>query len=72
MMHQIRKMVGFAISLCKGYVSRDIFDHVWKQERVDIPIAPGLGLVLEEPHYNYYNRKHCSDGSHVVRLKVSH
>ncbi|RXG69286.1 tRNA pseudouridine synthase A, mitochondrial [Armadillidium vulgare] len=64
MLHQIRKMIGLAIAICKRYVSDNIFERVWKSERIDIPIAPGLGLVLEEPHYGYYNKKYYNDGIH--------
>ncbi|KAB7498092.1 tRNA pseudouridine synthase A, mitochondrial [Armadillidium nasatum] len=64
MLHQIRKMIGLAIAICKRYVSENIFERVWKSERIDIPIAPGLGLVLEEPHYGYYNKKYYNDGIH--------
>lgn len=66
MLHQIRKMIGLAISIFKGYVEENIFEKVWKNERIDIPIAPGVGLVLEEPHYLYYNKKYYNDGIHEV------
>jgi tRNA pseudouridine38-40 synthase len=31
---------------------------------VDVPKAPGLGLVLERLHYDAYNRKYGTDGMH--------
>ena len=32
--------------------------------RVDIPKAPGLGLMLDKLHYDTYNRKFGNDGLH--------
>lgn len=53
MLHQIRKMVGFAIAIMRGYASKETLDSAFKLERVDIPIAPGLNLLLEEVKKNY-------------------
>jgi len=48
MLHQIRKMVGFAIAIMRGFASKETLDFAFKWERVDIPIAPSLNLLLEE------------------------
>ncbi|KAG8239520.1 hypothetical protein J437_LFUL016637 [Ladona fulva] len=64
MLHQIRKMVGLAIAVIRGLTSVETIVKAWKPERLDIPIAPSLGLVLEEVHYDKYNRKFGSDGMH--------
>ena len=32
--------------------------------RIDIPRAPGLGLMLDENHYERYNKRFGSDGIH--------
>jgi len=32
--------------------------------QVDIPKAPGLGLMLERVHYDGYNKKYGTDGLH--------
>jgi tRNA pseudouridine38-40 synthase len=48
MMHQIRKMVGLIIAVARGLASLDTVHRAWKTDRLDIPVAPGLGLVLEE------------------------
>lgn len=34
----------------------------WLQ--MDIPMAPGLGLLLDQVDYTYYNKRFCADGSH--------
>ncbi|XP_045110071.1 tRNA pseudouridine synthase A-like isoform X2 [Portunus trituberculatus] len=64
MLHQIRKMVGLAMAISRGLVGSEVIARAWKESRLDVPIAPGLGLVLEEPHYNKYNKRYGSDGIH--------
>ncbi|XP_071549398.1 pseudouridylate synthase 1 homolog [Panulirus ornatus] len=64
MLHQIRKMIGLAMAISRGLASADIIARAWGKDRVDVPIAPGLGLVLEEPHYDKYNKRYGSDGIH--------
>ena len=53
MLHQIRKMVGLCIAVMQGFASVDVFDSVFKPGRMDVPIAPGLGLMLEKVVSSY-------------------
>ncbi|KAJ9591469.1 hypothetical protein L9F63_002075 [Diploptera punctata] len=64
MLHQIRKMVGLTIAVARGHTSVDTLQRAWKTERLDLPVAPGLGLVLEEVHYDRYNQRFGKDGIH--------
>lgn len=64
MMHHIRKMIGLSIAIVRGFCGVDIIDLAWKPEKVDIPKAPGLGLVLEKLHYDGYNKRFGNDGIH--------
>uniref|UniRef100_A0A452I5G3 tRNA pseudouridine synthase n=1 Tax=Gopherus agassizii TaxID=38772 RepID=A0A452I5G3_9SAUR len=64
MMHQIRKMIGLVIAVVKGYAPESIMERSWGEEKVDIPKAPGLGLVLEKVHFEKYNRRFGNDGLH--------
>ncbi|KAL2099846.1 hypothetical protein ACEWY4_004240 [Coilia grayii] len=64
MMHQIRKMIGLVIAVAKGYASEDVMERSWGEEKVDVPKAPGLGLVLERVHFDRYNKRFGSDGLH--------
>lgn len=64
MLHQIRKMVGLTIAVARGLTSLDTVQRAWKPERLDLPVAPGLGLVLEEVHYDRYNQRFGKDGIH--------
>ncbi|XP_029442629.1 tRNA pseudouridine synthase A isoform X1 [Rhinatrema bivittatum] len=64
MMHQIRKMIGLVIAVVKGYAPDSIMERSWGEEKVDIPKAPGLGLVLERVHFEKYNKRFGGDGFH--------
>lgn len=64
MLHQIRKMIGLAISIMRGFVDQDVIKRSFSIDRIDIPMAPGLGLMLEEVHYEQYNKKYGGDGIH--------
>lgn len=64
MMHQIRKMIGLVIAVIKGYANEDVMERSWGQNKVDVPKAPGLGLVLERVHFDRYNKRFGGDGLH--------
>ena len=64
MMHQIRKMIGLAIAIVKGFATEDHLKKSMEASYMDVPKAPGLGLMLEEVHFEKYNRKFGGDGHH--------
>ncbi|MEQ2281191.1 tRNA pseudouridine synthase 1 [Ameca splendens] len=64
MLHQIRKMIGLVIAVIKGYAKEQVIERSWGQEKVDVPKAPGLGLVLERVHFDRYNKRFGGDGLH--------
>uniref|UniRef100_H0UV99 Pseudouridine synthase 1 n=1 Tax=Cavia porcellus TaxID=10141 RepID=H0UV99_CAVPO len=64
MMHQIRKMVGLVVAIVKGYAPESVLERSWGEEKVDVPKAPGLGLVLERVHFETYNQRFGGDGLH--------
>lgn len=47
MIHQIRKMVGLMIAIVRGHTPEDTIVRAYQQEKLDIPRAPGLGLLLD-------------------------
>lgn len=51
MMHQIRKMVGLVLAIIRGHTTKETLAKAFTTERVNIPRAPGLGLVLDYVHY---------------------
>ncbi|KAL6097134.1 pus1 [Pungitius sinensis] len=64
MLHQIRKMIGLVIAVAKGYAKEEVIERSWGQDKVDVPKAPGLGLVLERVHFDRYNKRFGGDGLH--------
>lgn len=64
MLHQIRKMIGLALAVLRGNTTIATMDRAFSEDRIDIPIAPGLGLVLDQVHYDRYNVRYGEDGLH--------
>lgn len=64
MLHQIRKMVGLTIAIIRGLTTEETITKAYGEQRLDIPVAPGVGLVLEEVHYDRYNQRFGKDGIH--------
>ncbi|KAG7476381.1 hypothetical protein MATL_G00082270 [Megalops atlanticus] len=64
MMHQIRKMIGLVIAVARGHAPDGVLQRSWGEERVHVPKAPGLGLVLEQVHFEKYNLRYGADGLH--------
>ncbi|KAF4469212.1 tRNA pseudouridine38-40 synthase [Fusarium albosuccineum] len=57
MMHQIRKMVGLASLIVRCGTPLTRIDESYQNQKMAIPKAPGLGLLLERPVFHNYNRK---------------
>ena len=64
MLHQIRKMIGLALAIVRGHTGLATLEAAWGDERIDIPRAPGLGLMLDTIHYERYNKRYGEDGQH--------
>ncbi|CAG9762890.1 unnamed protein product [Ceutorhynchus assimilis] len=64
MMHQIRKMVGLVLAVMRGQATLEVVAKAIGEDKVNIPRAPGLGLLLNYVHYDRYNFKYGSDGMH--------
>lgn len=58
MLHQIRKMVGMALAEYKGLAPHGCLQYALKAPyRVVVPMAPDLGLFLDECYYEAYSRQ---------------
>ncbi|KAJ1166792.1 hypothetical protein NDU88_007188 [Pleurodeles waltl] len=65
LLHQIRKMVGLALAVSRGVVPEDFLPaSVAAENRLKIRTAPGLGLVLEQTYFKWYNKRFGGDGLH--------
>lgn len=54
MMHQIRKMVGMVLAIIRGLTTEETIENSFGIDRVNVPRAPGLGLILDYVHYERY------------------
>ncbi|KAL3285507.1 hypothetical protein HHI36_000039 [Cryptolaemus montrouzieri] len=64
MLHQIRKMVALMLAIIRNHTDETILNQAFSSEKVNIPRAPGLGLLLEFVHYDRYNYRYGEDGIH--------
>eukprot|EP01052_Picozoa_sp_SAG31_P022544 SAG31_NODE_1797_length_7244_cov_8.328621_2_plen_288_part_00 len=56
-LHQIRKMIGLAVHIATGRAPAVALDAALSKQTVPTPMAPGLGLLLDETLYKAYNAK---------------
>ncbi|XP_060064959.1 pseudouridylate synthase 1 homolog isoform X2 [Ylistrum balloti] len=64
MLHHIRKMIGLTMAIVRGHCDEEVIDKSYSLVKIDVPRAPGSGLMLEELHYTGYNKRYGSDGLH--------
>ncbi|KAI1268383.1 pseudouridine synthase [Xylariaceae sp. FL1019] len=57
MMHQIRKMVAMAVLGVRCATPLERFEETFSPARISIPKAPSLGLLLERPVFDAYNKR---------------
>lgn len=57
MMHQIRKMVAMAVLVVRCGCDPERIVDAYGKTKISIPKAPGLGLLLERPVFDSYNKK---------------
>lgn len=56
MLHQIRKMVSMASMVVRIGCPVEIIQDFFNKEKINIPKAPALGLLLENPVFDAYNQ----------------
>ncbi|RAL02290.1 pseudouridine synthase PUS2 [Aspergillus ibericus CBS 121593] len=66
MMHQIRKMVAMAAMVVRCGCDPQRIVETYGANKIAIPKAPGLGLLLERPVFNSYNRKTLETGKEPI------
>ncbi|KAI9742652.1 MAG: tRNA pseudouridine synthase 1 [Claussenomyces sp. TS43310] len=57
MMHQIRKMVAMVALVVRCGCTLDRIRESYGPDKISIPKAPGLGLLLERPVFDSYNER---------------
>ncbi|CAG8563258.1 9900_t:CDS:10 [Paraglomus occultum] len=66
MLHQIRKMVALIIMIVRSGTPLSLVAKTFNIDKINIPRAPSLGLLLEQPIFNSYNRKASAGGKETV------
>jgi tRNA pseudouridine38-40 synthase len=61
MMHQIRKMVGMVALMVRCGCDPKRITESYGSEKISIPKAPSLGLLLERPVFDSYNKRAKGD-----------
>ncbi|XP_032688985.1 tRNA pseudouridine synthase A isoform X2 [Odontomachus brunneus] len=64
MLHQIRKMVAIIIAVARNIIPEETINEAFKMDKMEIPIAPSLGLCLCHVHYDNYAKRYGTDGMH--------
>lgn len=57
MLHQIRKMIGLLVLVCRTRTPITIVKQLYGPKKVSIPKAPGIGLILRKLNFHGYNKK---------------
>ncbi|KAK8964678.1 putative tRNA pseudouridine synthase [Platanthera guangdongensis] len=58
MLHQIRKMIGFAVAVMRKCAPESLMDIALRQDvNINVPTAPEVGLYLDECFFSSYNKK---------------
>ena len=57
LLNQIRKMVGMVVEVASGKTSLQVAEASLTAVKVEIPMAPGVGLYLDELYFKAYNLK---------------
>ena len=69
MMHQIRKMVGAAVAVCRGvWSAEDLKCALTSRAPMPTPMAPELGLFLDECVFDSYNSRWAAGDHAAVAL----
>jgi tRNA pseudouridine38-40 synthase len=61
MMHQIRKMVAMVALVVRCGCDPKVIQDSYGPTRIPIPKVPGLGLLLERPLFESYNKRAQSE-----------
>ncbi|KAI9487007.1 MAG: pseudouridine synthase [Benjaminiella poitrasii] len=57
MIHQIRKMIAMAILCVRTNTPLSIIPKTFEKNKINIPKAPALGLLLDRPVFQCYNKR---------------
>ncbi|KAG8926627.1 tRNA pseudouridine synthase 1 [Tulasnella sp. 417] len=71
LLEQIRKMISMALMVCRTETPVSLIPETYGPRRITIPMAPALGLLLEQPLFGSYNDRVRSENAALEKQKVS-
>ncbi|GER39969.1 unnamed protein product [Striga asiatica] len=58
MLHQIRKMIGLAVAIMRNFSAESLIQTAFDPKvNINVPLAPEVGLYLDECFFSSYNKK---------------
>ncbi|XP_072958143.1 uncharacterized protein [Typha angustifolia] len=70
MLHQIRKMIGFAVAMMRNCAPESLMDVALRKDiNINVPTAPEVGLFLDECFFSSYNKK-WMDSHEVLSMEA--
>jgi len=55
MMHQIRKMTGFAVMIIRRHLPHNVIAKTFKSPKLKLPLIPGVGLAIRHCWFTNYD-----------------
>ncbi|XP_010539823.1 PREDICTED: tRNA pseudouridine synthase A, mitochondrial [Tarenaya hassleriana] len=70
MLHQIRKMIGLAVSIMRNCAPESLIQTAFRKDvNINVPMAPEVGLYLDECFFTSYSNK-WKDSHEEVSMKA--
>ncbi|CAG8750952.1 13857_t:CDS:10 [Cetraspora pellucida] len=70
MLHQIRKMVALIVMMIRTETSLSLIHKTFGNTKINIPKAPALGLLLDQPVFKSYNKKAVDNGKELIEFDI--
>ncbi|KAK9718285.1 tRNA pseudouridine synthase 1, variant 2 [Basidiobolus ranarum] len=70
MLHQIRKMIGLIILTTRSNSPLSLIEDSFREPKLNVPKAPGIGLVLERPLFTTYNKTAVAQGKRPIDFSL--
>ncbi|CAJ0823987.1 17771_t:CDS:10 [Entrophospora sp. SA101] len=70
MLHQIRKMVALIVMVARTMTPLSLIPKTFGATKINIPKAPALGLLLENPVFSSYNKRAKDNGRDLIEFQA--
>ncbi|KAG2254623.1 hypothetical protein Bca52824_084759 [Brassica carinata] len=71
MLHQIRKMMGLAVAIMRNCAPESLIETAFSKDvNITVPMAPEVGLYLDECFFTAYNNTQFEDGHEEVSMEA--